>query len=144
MERNYYLQKETNDKQDTSSFDINHAVDQLANMYDKYVDLKEVQESHITQRRQIAAEERTALEKIRANTYLIDKYLEKSFKDRSENSDRWFKQLDKAIETNNMEMIGKSCEAIVDLGRSNPLSHIAELGQSRTRKFLESDEEIDL
>lgn len=142
MEKKYYLQEESNDKQNNSSFDINHAVDQVANMYDKYVNLKQVQESHITRRREIKKEERLSLKELENRRNNMKDYLEGIFKERSQQSDKWFKELDKAIETNNLEMIDRSCRAIVDLGRSNPLSHIAKIEQ--TRKFLESDEEIDL
>lgn len=142
MEKKYYLQEESNDKQNNSSFDINHAVDQVANMYDKYVNLKQVQESHITRRREIKKEERLSLKELENRRNNMKDYLEGIFKERSQQSDKWFKELDKAIETNNLEMIDRSCRAIVDLGRSNPLSHIAKIEQ--TRKFIESDEEIDL
>lgn len=130
------------EQQNDKSFDVNHAVDQFAEMYGKYVDLKKFQEIHITKRAEIEAEEKKVLADINSRRVLMEIYLDKIFKERSETSNNWFKELDNAIATNDLRMIDKSCNAIVNLGDSNPLSHITQI--ERSRKFLESNEDIDL
>ncbi len=138
----YLLPEDSNGKQDSNSFDMNNAVDKVADMYDKYTNLQRHREEHITKREAIASNERMTIERIRAQRDIIKDYLDDSFRERRIYSDKWFSELDKAIETNNLELMDRSCNAIMDMGRNNPLSHIAQIEKSR--KFLESNEEIDL
>ena len=141
MEGKYYL-NEFQEPQKDPTFDINNAVNKAADIYGKYVELRQFEEIHKTRRKEIEAVEKTTIKDIEARKDLMIAYFDKIFQERSKQSDKWFKELDKAIETNNLDMIDRSCDAITSLGQSNPLSHLSKIEQSR--RFLESDEEIDL
>jgi len=96
-----------------------------------------VVETERTKRRQIAADERIAIESLRLKRDLFMEYLARSFDERRSNFEQLFARLDQAIEDGDKATSGSALIAIVDLAKSSPfkgIQSIEELEDSIARK----------
>jgi len=104
----------------------------LVDAYRECIVTREVEQ---TKRRQIAFEERAAIEEITAKREILMEYLDKSFDERKKNFARLFDTLDRAIENINTEVTAYTLISIIELGKSSPFKDLGSV--SEVRKALE-------
>lgn len=103
------------------------AADGLKMVYDAYIENKRIQETESTKRHEISARKEVDLERIKSQTKILEIYLENTFAERKVVISGMFMSLDKAIETNNQELIQQSLGSIVAIAKESPLAGIQNL-----------------
>lgn len=85
-----------------------------------------------TEQVEIKARRDVAVSKIKATTDIISKYLDKSFDERSSEFNHYFTALDKAMETNDVDMLRSILLSINTLANSSPFKNISlsEVGEA--------------
>jgi hypothetical protein len=100
-------------------------------MVNAYRECIVTREEEQTRRRQIASDEKTAIEEIKARRDILMDYLDRSFDERKNNFAQLFDTLDKAIELNNTEVIAYTLNTIIELGKSNPFKDLGSVSEIR-------------
>lgn len=115
----------------------------LETIVTSYADYKKTASQEKTKRRQIQAWQEVELEKIRAQRDLFMMYLERTFDERKANFAKFFEVLDHAVETDAVDVIGKTLDSITTLAKTSPFKDIATVAQ--VRKVLDDpDKNFDL
>lgn len=102
-------------------------IDGFITAYVYYNENKKTKETETTKRCEIKARKEVDLEIIRNQTEIIESYLENIFSDRKIMISGMFIILDKAIESNNQELIQQSLASIVAIAKESPLAGIHNL-----------------
>lgn len=104
--------------------DIVKSIELISGSIERY---KTVQEQEKTKREAIRAYRDVELGKLQAQKENFQKYIEAVFKERSNNFDEFFKRLDTAIETGDMQLANLVMTGIVNQIQSSPLQGIKEI-----------------
>ena len=84
----------------------------------------ETSERGKTDRAKIRAYKDIEIEKIKSQKAILETYLEGRFSERKMIINRSFDALDKAIETNNLELIQQSLSVVVTIAKESPLAGV--------------------
>ena len=90
-----------------------------------YADWRKIAKEEETKRQRISAEERMAIHQINAQRDILMAYLERSFDERRENFQQFFKILDRAIDKGDTANVAATLSSIVELAQSSPFKDIA-------------------
>jgi len=108
----------------------------------KYYELQIVREQEQTKRAQIQKDKEVTLNKINTLREMFMTYMNRSFDERKDNFDKFFKIVDDAIEKNNMQELQMGLQSINQLAAQSPFKPIADMAM--LTRTLESDQELDI
>ena len=108
----------------------------------KYQELQVVREQELTKREQIRAEKEVTLARINSCKEMFMTYMNNSFDERRDNFAKFFKVVDKAIETNNMQALQMGLQSINLLAAQSPFKAIADM--NTLTHTLTSGGELDI
>ena len=119
---------------------ISNPLASIETMFCAYTEYLKVAEQEKTKRREINAEEKTQLAKIKATRDALITYLDKSFDERKHNFQLLFNQLDKAMENGENQQVAFLLESIVQLGKSSPFQDLADT--AKVKGYIEDPNHV--
>lgn len=102
------------------------AIGAVQDMCNVIVDYYKIREEERTKRTIITAQKEVYISKINSQKEFILKYLDKTFDERKENFDKFFKIVDNALQTNNLDQLTIGVNAITDLAKTSPFKDLSE------------------
>ncbi len=109
-------------------------------MFGAYKDYQRLSLEENTKRVNIQAEKEVAIAKIQAQKDLLKSYLEHTFGERRQVIQETFKTLDKALESNNMDVVSQAMESIQNIVKETPLKQVDKLLQLANNPNVEAIE----
>lgn len=111
------------------------------NLFQSYLDYKKVAEQEKTRRAAIDAARDCYVAKVEASRRIFEQYLDLSFKERRENFDRYFNELDRAMERNDIQQMSVILSGINTLVATSPLKEaqnfMAQMQSSKPNELIE-------
>ena len=109
-------------------------------MFGAYQDYQRLSLEENTKRVNIQAEKEVAIAKIQAQKDLLKSYLEHTFGERRQVIQETFNTLDKALESNNMDVVSQAMESIQNIVKETPLKQVDKLLQLANNPNVEAIE----
>lgn len=97
-----------------------------------YQDCQKVAEVEQTNRKEIEANKKIELEKIKATRQVLLAYLDQKFEERSHAFEQLFSQADKAINNNDNERLNIILSSVVELAKSSPFNDLKDVNSVKS------------
>lgn len=111
----------------TAVVDANNPLMILPELINMVNDVCKYTEGQKTQRKLIEANRDTIIKGINNQKEIILEYMKRTFDERKENFEKMFLIVDRAIDSNNMEMLSMGLNSINDLVKSSPFKDLKDL-----------------
>jgi hypothetical protein len=99
----------------------------LNDLIEAWTDYKQIAEEEKNKRHEIEAWEKITLAEIKTKRDFLISYLDRSFDERATNLRSLFEVVDRAILSDDDQLLGLTLQAIVELSKSNPFQDLADL-----------------
>jgi hypothetical protein len=99
----------------------------LNDLIEAWTDYKQIAEEEKNKRHEIEAWEKITLAEIKTKRDFLISYLDRSFDERATNLRSLLEVVDRAILSDDDQLLGLTLQAIVELSKSNPFQDLADL-----------------